>query len=290
LLNFGCFLIASVLALNILKSLLRLSPLNSTISSPKCSTCVVGYRWRWSLNCNSWCFWLVVVWNHYAVVLFVLEDLHWTLLLAINLRARRLWQWVKIWVRIWVTLRRLRHNIIQLFHQDVVSSWNLVHLRLFLRLIHFGNRFVFAIRSLGILKVLCWLSSLVLLVREVYIWVILQTTQEFVSSSLLLMNWFLFSPSVFWTWNWINWVIYISVLLHENVNRISSWNRFFVILFHFLLLLSKHTLGRCKALRSNMVLCSIVDCCCIVWSCIPVEWLNMVSVENLRLLIKRFEI
>mgnify|MGYP006998185011 CR=1 FL=1 len=157
LLNFGCFLVASILALNILKSLLGLSPLNSTISSTKCTTGVVGYRRRWSLNCNSWCLWLVVIWNHYAVVLFVLEDLHRTLLFPIDLRTRRLWQWVKIWVRIWVTLGRLRHNIIQLFHQDVVSSWNLVDLRLFLRLIHFGNRFIFAIRSLGILKVLCWL-------------------------------------------------------------------------------------------------------------------------------------
>ena len=94
LLYFCCFLVASVLALNILKSLLWLSPLYSTISSSKCSTGVVGYSRRWSLNCNSWCFWLVVVWNHYAVIFFVLEDLHWTLLLAIDLRARRLWQWV----------------------------------------------------------------------------------------------------------------------------------------------------------------------------------------------------
>jgi len=104
------------------------------------------------------------------------------------------------------------------------------------------------------------------------------------------MDWFLFSPSVFWTWNWIYRVIYISVLLHENINRISSWNRFFVILFHFLLLLSKHTLGRCKALRSNMVLCSIVDCCCIVWGCIAIEWLNMISIEYLRLLVEWFEV
>ena len=104
------------------------------------------------------------------------------------------------------------------------------------------------------------------------------------------MNWFLFSSSIFWTWNWINRVIYISVLLHEYVNRISSWNRFFVTLFHFLLLLRKHTLGWCKALWSNMMLCSIVDRCSIIWSCITIEWLNMVSVENLRFLIKRFEI
>lgn len=245
LLHFGCFYGASVLALNILQPLLGLSPFNSTVSSTKCSTGIVGYGWRWSLNCNSWCFWLVVIWNHDTVVLFVLEDLHRALTFPIDLRTGRLWQWVKIWVRVWVSLRRLRHYIIKLFHQDVISSRNFVDLGWFLRLVHFRNRFIFAIRSLGVLKVLGWLSSLVLLVGEVDVWVIFQSTKKFITCNLILMDRFLFSSSVFWTWNWIYRVIYISILLHEYVYRISSRNRFLVILLHFLLLLSEHTMRRC---------------------------------------------
>lgn len=182
LLDLGSLQASPILALDILQSLFRLPPFDPTVgSSSKCSTGVVGYGWRWSLHCDIGYLWLIVLGYHDAVIIFVLQDLHWALFSSVDLWARGLWKRVKIWIRVGVTLRWLWHHIVEFFHQNVIACWNFMNLR-FLSLILFCNCFFLASRSLSILEILGRLFGLMLLVWKIDVWVVFQATEKSVAS------------------------------------------------------------------------------------------------------------
>jgi len=62
-----------------------------------------------------------------------------------------------------------------------------VHFR-FLGLILFCNCFIFTVRSNGILEILGWLFILVLLIREIDVRVVFDSTKELIACYLILID------------------------------------------------------------------------------------------------------